>query len=1310
MNWATVRAFFRGLHFAWVPFASVLLGFVMFALAPQAQDLFLEVRGDTRIAVLFWIGFYAAVLLVWALPVYVSARWILYRFRDSRALSQGDGAMSDWLCRIIPRVLAVGCLAAIFVGQLLALSNAPTLGAESWATEIASSLQEESSKAYGSCVGENSGIWRELVCAASNFEDLVQVGLYHASDNAGAENVVLIFYGILLGLIVIVLLLTWIYFTPRLPKWVWVALAAYLSYLAIFTGVAVLSANVTFGEPMDSIVRSVSEHAYSDFYLSIFGLLPIVIWYALPFVLRKIPYLWLRQSLVGLWWTAMALALSVVSLALAVAAYGYALNEFLRPVGLGHLAVLPIITAVLTLSVWWWLRPARHKGASRLGAVLLRQTRQDEASNADSLMATDLIWNPAFYALLVLTVVLLAFQVIPHPVVVTEHVYRALMVPFFLGLLVPAVTYISHFSFWVRAPIVLGGIVVFSLISAMRPDIYDVRTAKKAAERPNLEQTVQRWADVNNCVLNADAPNLIASPQCPQPIIMAAAGGASRAGFLVGGVVGSLIDAEGRDDARRHPFAKQLFAISGVSGGALGAAVVYGALADSQLKQHASNGIGQPPCKEGAHDTEYFAPDRRVAESWRSCLEQILAGDFLSPVFVGLISNDLFGAPIRHDRAAILENAWERRYAHLTGQRVDDPANRSTLERSLTELRNDVLNAAPNNWLPMLLLNGTSVTTGRRIIVSDVDTRYSEFSAAGNAPRRRLFRDAYDLHELLEPQRSNFDGVIPSPDGRSFFTRTADDGALQLWDMESGQVRWSVKPEKEESFEKRQFIDEGRQIIAASESGYMLIESGTGKVLRTGNFIEILRQNGAEIDEYPHVISVLRPDGGAILVSVAKELVLIDVATGRARAIRPFPDVTSRPVAAAFSADSKLLAAIWYEDPGQPEKFKHHVAVVDARTLETKRVVRNKGSTDAHGEITVSRDGRIVVIGAGGHTGSLVFVDMESGEAKQPSADTAFGEHEFFSNFAFSPDDKYLVATTASSSYLYDVEDKRFLKSFKPLELVRVNTKTYAIVLHGGRVRMAVFDNGQVQFERSFKGNEGLVQQAKLFADGTRLLTHDDNGAARIWDVRTGRELRVLRSIQTDASCETCDIRLSTAASSSARFPVISPHGNIRRSPEEDPVDRVVDGGYYENFGAITAFELADVLRSRYGLRPAVILVNNEPSVSGMNCILADSQIAYPDAPRSIAFSTVRSPLRAVLGTRGARGTHAAVELCSRIGTENFAFITVQPDRINNSKALSMSWWLSKHVQSYLDAQIDETGEQSNAEAFRKIDKWRRAN
>ena len=59
------------------------------------------------------------------------------------------------------------------------------------------------------------------------------------------------------------------------------------------------------------------------------------------------------------------------------------------------------------------------------------------------------------------------------------------------------------------------------------------------------------------------------------------------------------------------------------------------------------------------------------------------------------------------------------------------------------------------------------------------------------------------------------------------------------------------------------------------------------------------------------------------------------------------------------------------------------------------------------------------------------------------------------------------------------------------------------------------------------------------------------------------------------------DLRLSTAALLSARFPIISPAGVLRNDADASFGDRVVDGGYFENSGLSTAPTLPGVEQRR---------------------------------------------------------------------------------------------------------------------------------
>jgi hypothetical protein len=85
-------------------------------------------------------------------------------------------------------------------------------------------------------------------------------------------------------------------------------------------------------------------------------------------------------------------------------------------------------------------------------------------------------------------------------------------------------------------------------------------------------------------------------------------------------------------------------------------------------------------------------------------------------------------------------------------------------------------------------------------------------------------------------------------------------------------------------------------------------------------------------------------------------------------------------------------------------------------------------------------------------------------------------------------------------------------------------------------------------------------------------------------------------------------VLLSTAAHNSARFPLISPPGSIRNT-DGVIVDRIVDGGYFENSGALGAKELALGIRAiDPSLLPFVLVISNDPDDAGRRHPTPDAQ------------------------------------------------------------------------------------------------------
>jgi hypothetical protein len=219
----------------------------------------------------------------------------------------------------------------------------------------------------------------------------------------------------------------------------------------------------------------------------------------------------------------------------------------------------------------------------------------------------------------------------------------------------------------------LTSLSALALVSSLYNDNHEIRHLERAAQdvqaRPSVTEGLAAWEKANPSP-GAD----------PVPfVVVATAGGGIRAAYWTGTVLGAL-----HDDSARFP--DRLFAVSGVSGGSVGAAV-YRALLSLDAEQR------QASCPAGM----------------AACIHEALGEDFLGPVAAALLFPDLTQRfvpfPVFPDRAAALERGWEAKLEALTGVDV--------LGRSLSSL-------SRQDHRPALFLNATWVDNGRRLVASNL--------------------------------------------------------------------------------------------------------------------------------------------------------------------------------------------------------------------------------------------------------------------------------------------------------------------------------------------------------------------------------------------------------------------------------------------------------------------------------------------------------------------------------------------------------------------------------------------------------------
>ena len=258
----------------------------------------------------------------------------------------------------------------------------------------------------------------------------------------------------------------------------------------------------------------------------------------------------------------------------------------------------------------------------------------------------------------------------------------------------------------------LGVAVLFTAHALYNGRSEDIFSVKNRPPRLTLNDAVKTWNMDGNC------------PGCRDPIIVIASGGASRAAYVTGSVLGLLRD----ERVLGEQFKKRLFAVSATSGGAVGAAfyvaadISAGPCKDESAYDDAKHGLWFEPTKENLLGLR----DESIQTGWRRCLELLAVDDFLSPTLLSMAFSDWNAG----DRAGVLRQAWNESAKSQLG--------RSALEDGFL---NDVT-SVETSWRPMLLFNAASVFEGRRVVISQLAHQYE---VKGEA-RRELFPTAIDFY------------------------------------------------------------------------------------------------------------------------------------------------------------------------------------------------------------------------------------------------------------------------------------------------------------------------------------------------------------------------------------------------------------------------------------------------------------------------------------------------------------------------------------------------------------------------------------
>lgn len=276
-------------------------------------------------------------------------------------------------------------------------------------------------------------------------------------------------------------------------------------------------------------------------------------------------------------------------------------------------------------------------------------------------------------------------------------------------------TILFQFNDPFRFPVLLMLIVLVAVFSGFNDNTAIRRSPSDAspppislaAQRPDIGEYYQRWLVSRGAFR---APRTPADTVVPV-VVVATAGGGIRAAAWTTECLLALNEAMPR-------FNQHLFAISGVSGGGVGAATYVATLA----------GHRESPTASSAH--------------LRGPLQHVITEDLISPTAASMLFrggiNNFIPLPINAlDRNRWLEDAWENQM--LSDEVALDSATKLNLPTSFLGFwptRADLPNRPLD--LPVLLLNGAVPETGQKVIMTNL--------ALGNPnDRTNPFYDVADL-------------------------------------------------------------------------------------------------------------------------------------------------------------------------------------------------------------------------------------------------------------------------------------------------------------------------------------------------------------------------------------------------------------------------------------------------------------------------------------------------------------------------------------------------------------------------------------
>lgn len=370
----------------------------------------------------------------------------------------------------------------------------------------------------------------------------------------------------------------------------------------------------------------------------------------------------------------------------------------------------------------------------RLFASLLRGERADDIDPwpgfrhlffADRSLGTRL-----FLALSLLVLLGMFLALTLSPVTVGQTLGTGALFLVWAATMIPLTALADLWQRQTRFPL-LTVVVAWAVLLSFFIENHDIqRVAEPVAPRPQAAEAFADWW--------IDLAGGDGRPQAAErPVFLVSSeGGGIRSAYWTAAILGELQDSDGR-------FGRQVFAMSGVSGGSFGVSLFAAQLASTLDASESAEGREPLACRTISGR----------AGGYRQVAREVTGRDYLAPIVGGLLYPDLFqriwpDSVEAFDRARAFEAAWAAAWRDACDLGPGEPlANAFAADFDFQRLWQGPRATA----VPHLLLNSTRVGSGQRVLVSSL--AWSGESSA--------FADVLDLLAVIEANPDGRDGSLP---------------------------------------------------------------------------------------------------------------------------------------------------------------------------------------------------------------------------------------------------------------------------------------------------------------------------------------------------------------------------------------------------------------------------------------------------------------------------------------------------------------------------------------------------------------------